>query len=453
MPEQPPAQRVRNFDEVPQGLSPQQARLEASRCLQCKRPACVDGCPVRIDIPGFIRHIAEGQFEQAVHILKDQTTLPAVCGRVCPQEDQCEQACVLGRKDEPVAIGYLERFCADWAMAHGRPVLPPVAPPTGKHVAVVGSGPAGLTAAYELAKLGHRVTVYEAFHKPGGVLVYGIPEFRLPKAIVARDVQTLRDLGVEIRVDQVIGKLYTVDELLEGGADAVFLGTGAGLPRFLDIPGEELNGVYSANEYLTRTNLMRAYRPDYETPIRTARRVVVFGGGNVAMDAARTALRLGAEEVHVLYRRTAKEMPARIEEVHHAEDEGIRFEFLTSPVEILGNDGWVRAVRCLRMRLGEPDDSGRRRPIPIEGSDYEFPCDQAIVAIGNGPNPLVPATTPDLETNRWGNIVGDEQTGVTSKPGVFAGGDIVTGAATVIRAMGAGKRAAAAIHAFLTGAG
>ena len=450
MPEQPPDVRVHNFDEVPFGLSPEQARLEASRCLQCKKPSCVEGCPVCIDIPGFIRLIAEGDFEGSIRKLKEQTTLPAVCGRVCPQEDQCEKVCVLAKKGDPVAIGYLERFAADHEMQQGQTAVPDVAPPTGKRVAVVGSGPAGITAAYELAKLGHQVTVFEAFHKTGGVLVYGIPEFRLPKAIVERDIDTLRQMGVEVLTNYVVGKLDTVDELLGQGYDAVFIGTGAGLPHFLDVPGEEFNGVYSANEFLTRTNLMKAYRADHDTPIRRAKRAVVFGGGNVAMDSARTALRLGAEEVFILYRRTEKEMPARIEEVHHAKDEGVRFEFLTAPVQVLGDEkGWVRGVRCLRMELGEPDASGRRRPIPIQGSEYDFPCDQVIVAIGNGPNPLVPSTTPDLQTTRWGNIVADEATGVTSKAGVFAGGDIVTGAATVIRAMGAGKVAARAIHQYL----
>jgi len=454
MPEQPPEERIHNFDEVPYGLTPEQARLEASRCLQCKKPACVAGCPVNIDIPGFIRHIAEGNFDAAIRTLKDQTTLPAVCGRVCPQEDQCEKECVLGKKGEPVAIGYLERFAADHEMSKGEVNVPPIAPPTGKKIAIVGSGPAGLTAAYELAKRGHKVTIFEAFHKPGGVLVYGIPEFRLPKAIVERDVSTLGKMGVEIRTNCVIGKLFTIDELLnEQGYAAVFIGTGAGLPRFLGIPGEELNGVYSANEFLTRTNLMKAYSGGYDTPIRRARRAVVFGGGNVAMDAARTALRLGAES-HIFYRRSRVEMPARIEEIHHAEDEGVRFQFLTAPVAILGSDeGWVRAVRCIRMELGEPDESGRRRPIPIEGSEFECECDQVVVAIGNGPNPLVPSTTPDLQTNRWGNIVADEATGATSKPGVFAGGDIVTGSATVIRAMGAGKAAASAIHDYVMNAG
>ena len=450
MPEQPAQERIHNFDEVPYGLTPEQARLEASRCLQCKKPACVEGCPVAIDIPGFIKQIADGDFDAAVRKLKEQTTLPAVCGRVCPQEDQCEKVCVLGKKSDPVAIGYLERFAADYEMQQGQTVVPEKAPPTGKRVAIVGSGPAGITAAYELAKLGHHVTLFEAFHKPGGVLVYGIPEFRLPKAIVQRDVSTLSKMGVEIQLNYVVGKLNTVDELLGQGYDAVFIGTGAGLPRFLDVPGEEFNGVYSANEFLTRTNLMKAYRDDYETPIRRATRAAVFGGGNVAMDSARTALRLGAKEVYILYRRTEVEMPARIEEVHHAKDEGIRFEFLVAPVAILGDEkGWVRGVRLLRMELGEPDASGRRRPVPIEGSEHDFECDQAIVAIGNGPNPLVPSTTPDLKTTKWGNIAADEATGVTSKPGVFAGGDIVTGAATVIKAMGAGKAAARSIHEFI----
>ncbi|HUT37310.1 MAG TPA: NADPH-dependent glutamate synthase [Planctomycetota bacterium] len=450
MPEQPPEQRVHNFDEVPYGLTAEQARLEASRCLQCKKPACVEGCPVCIDIPGFIKPIADGDFDAAIRKLKEQTTLPAVCGRVCPQEDQCEKLCVLGKKGQPVAVGYLERFAADYEMQKGEMNIPEIAPPTGKRVAVVGSGPAGITAAFELAKLGHKVTMFEAFHKTGGVLVYGIPEFRLPKAIVQRDVDTLRKMGVEIVTNYVVGKLDTVDELLANGYDAAFVGTGAGLPHFLDIPGEQFNGVLSANEFLTRTNLMKAYRADHDTPIRQAKRAVVFGGGNVAMDSARTALRLGADEVYVLYRRTEAEMPARIEEIHHAHDEGVRFEFLVAPLEVLGDDkGWVRGVRCIRMRLGEPDKSGRPRPVPIEGSEFEFPCDQIIVAIGNGPNPLVPQTTPDLQTTRWGNIVADEATGQTSKRGVFAGGDIVTGAATVIKAMGAGKTAAGAIHRYL----
>jgi glutamate synthase (NADPH) small chain len=451
MPEQSPEARVKNFDEVPYGLTPEQAQLEASRCLQCKKPPCVEGCPVCIDIPGFIKPIREGDFAAGIRKLKEQTTLPAVCGRVCPQEDQCEKFCVLGKKGQPVAIGYLERFCADYEMKQGLTAIPDIAPPTGRRVAIVGSGPAGITAAFELAKLGHKVTMFEAFHKTGGVLVYGIPEFRLPKAIVQRDVDTLAKMGVEVVTNYVVGKLDTVDELLADGYDAVFVGTGAGLPHFLDIPGEQFNGVLSANEFLTRTNLMKAYRGDHDTPIRKAKRAVVFGGGNVAMDSARTALRLGAEEVFVLYRRTEAEMPARIEEIHHAHDEGVNFEFLVAPLEVLGDEkGWVRGVRCIRMKLGEPDKSGRPRPVPIEGSEFEFPCDQIIVAVGNGPNPLVPQTTPDLQTTRWGNIVADETTGETSKKGVFAGGDIVTGAATVIKAMGAGKCAARAIHTYLT---
>ncbi len=451
MPEQPPEARVKNFDEVPYGLTPEQAQLEASRCLQCKKPPCVEGCPVCIDIPGFIKPIREGDFDAGIRKLKEQTTLPAVCGRVCPQEDQCEKFCVLGKKGQPVAIGYLERFAADYEMKQGQTTIPDIAPPTGRRVAIVGSGPAGITAAFELAKLGHKVTMFEAFHKTGGVLVYGIPEFRLPKAIVQRDVDTLKKMGVEIVTNYVVGKLDTVDELLASGYDAVFVGTGAGLPHFLDIPGEQFNGVLSANEFLTRTNLMKAYRGDHDTPIRKAKRAVVFGGGNVAMDSARTALRLGAEQVFVLYRRTEAEMPARIEEIHHAHDEGVHFEYLVAPLEVLGDEkGWVRGVRCIRMKLGEPDKSGRPRPVPIEGSEFEFPCDQIIVAIGNGPNPLVPQTTPDLQTTRWGNIVADEATGQTSKRGVFAGGDIVTGAATVIKAMGAGKSASRAIHAYLT---
>ncbi|NQT85814.1 NADPH-dependent glutamate synthase [bacterium] len=450
MPEQAAQERIHNFDEVPHGLAPEDAMTEATRCLQCKKPACVVECPVGIDIPAFLAPIAEGNFDEAVRSLKAHTTLPAVCGRVCPQEDQCEKACVLGRKGDPVAIGYLERFCADHEMASGTPVLPERAPATGRRVAVVGSGPAGLTCAYELGKLGHAVTIFEAFHKAGGVLVYGIPEFRLPKAIVQRDVDTLIAMGVDVQLNHIVGRTQTIADLFEEGYDAVFIGTGAGLPRFLDIDGEQFNGVYSANEFLTRTNLMKAYRDDYETPILRANHTVVFGGGNVAMDSARTSLRLGAK-VSVLYRRSEVEMPARLEEVHHAKDEGIHFEFLTAPIEILGDEnGWTSGVRCIRMELGEPDASGRRRPIPIDDSEFEFPCDQVIVAIGNGPNPLVPDTTPGLDTNRWGNIAADEATGRTSLPGVFAGGDIVTGAATVIRAMGAGQASAGAIHTYLT---
>jgi glutamate synthase (NADPH/NADH) small chain len=407
---------------------------------------------VDVKIPQFIRAIREGDFVGAARIIKADNALPAVCGRVCPQEDQCEKFCVLGKKDDPVAIGRLERFAADCGLAHPDVEAPPPAQKTGKCVAVVGAGPAGLTCAGDLARLGYRVTIFEAFHKAGGVLVYGIPEFRLPKAVVQAEVDALKKLGVEIELNSVIGKLDTVDELLAEGHEAVFIGTGAGLPNFMGIPGENLVGVYSANEYLTRSNLMKAYRfPEYDTPIIRSRRVAVIGGGNVAMDAARTGLRLGADEVLLVYRRSREEMPARIEEVHHAEQEGVRFEILTNPIEVLGDEkGFVRGLRCIRMRLGEPDASGRRRPIPVEGSDFEMALDTVIVAIGNTPNPLIPATTPDLKVGPHGTIEADPQTGQTSKPRVFAGGDIVTGAATVIEAMGAGKRAARAIHAMLS---
>ena len=451
MPEQAPEERVRNFDEVPFGYSPGAAQLEASRCLQCKKAPCQQGCPVEVKIRDFIRLIRDGDFAGAGRLIQEDNALPAVCGRVCPQETQCEQYCVLGKKGDPVAIGRLERFAADYQRRHGTAGKPDVAPPAGKRVAVVGSGPAGLTCAGDLAKMGHDVTIFEAFHKSGGVLVYGIPEFRLPKAIVQSEVDALKELGVKIELNSVIGKVETVDELLEQGFDAVFIGTGAGLPRFMSIPGENLAGVYSANEYLTRSNLMKAYRwPEYDTPIIRGKRVAVIGGGNVAMDSARTALRLGAEEVLLVYRRSRAEMPAREEEIHHAEQEGIRFELLTNPVELLGDEkGQVRAMRCIRMRLGEPDESGRRRPVPIEGSEFETEVDTFIVAIGNTPNPLIPSTTPDLKVGRHGTIQADPDTGRTSKPRVFAGGDIVTGAATVIEAMGAGKRAARAIHAML----
>ncbi|MBI4495329.1 MAG: NADPH-dependent glutamate synthase [Deltaproteobacteria bacterium] len=453
MPEQDPKVRARNFDEVPLGYTPELAKAEAARCLQCKKPTCVAGCPVSIDIPGFIRLILEEDFPGAACKLKEMNSLPAVCGRVCPQEDQCEKVCVLAKKENPVAIGQLERFAADYERSQGELRIPPSPSPTGKKVAVVGSGPAGLTLAGDLIKKGHAVTIFEALHKAGGVLVYGIPEFRLPKAIVQGEVDYLAGLGVEVRTNMVIGKIYAVDELLANGYDAVFLGTGAGLPTFMDIPGENLNGVYSANEYLTRSNLMKAYLfPRCDTPIAKGRKVAVLGGGNVAMDAARTALRLGAEEVHIVYRRSKTELPARKEEVHHAEEEGIRFQFLTLPVEILGNeDGWVRGMRCQRMELGEPDQSGRRRPVPVPDSEFDLEVDMVIVAIGTGANPLISSTTPDLATNKWGYIVTDPETGATSKKGVYAGGDIVTGSATVILAMGAGRKAANAIHKYLTG--
>jgi glutamate synthase (NADPH/NADH) small chain len=451
MPEQEPRVRAKNFDEVPLGFSKELAKLEASRCLQCKNPTCVQGCPVSIDIPGFIGLIVQEDYHRAARKLKEMNSLPAVCGRVCPQEDQCERMCILGKKGEPVAIGRLERFVADFERMTGESAMPQKDPPTGKKVAAVGAGPAGLTLAGDLIKKGHQVTIFEALHKAGGVLVYGIPEFRLPKAIVQAEVNYLQKLGVEIRTDMVIGSIYTIDELMADGYDAVFLGTGAGLPTFMNIPGENLNGVYSANEYLTRANLMKAYLfPDYDTPIARGKKVAVLGGGNVAMDAARTALRLGAEDSYIVYRRSKKEMPARIEEVHHGEQEGIQFHFLTLPLEILGNeDGWVCAMKCQKMQLGEPDESGRRRPIPIPGSEFMLDVDMVVVSIGTGANPLIQSTTPDLKTNRWGYIEADPETGATSKPGVYAGGDIVTGSATVILAMGAGRKAAEAIHKYL----
>lgn len=451
MPEQDPKVRARNFDEVPLGFTPDMAKLEALRCIQCKNPACVDGCPVEVDIPGFIALVAEGDFIGAAKKIKETNALPAVCGRVCPQEVQCEIQCVRGKKAEPVAIGRLERFVADYERAQGEVSIPEIAPPTGKKIAIVGSGPAGLTVAGDLIKLGHEVTVFEALHKTGGVLVYGIPEFRLPKAIVQAEVDYLEKLGVKIETSNVIGKVATVDELFEEGYDAIFLGTGAGAPSFMKVPGENLNGIYSANEYLTRSNLMKAYRfPEYDTPIVRGKNVAVIGGGNVAMDAARTAMRLGADNVYLVYRRSRQEMPARIEEIHHAEEEGIQLNLLTTPIKYIGNDkGWVTSMECLRMELGEPDDSGRRRPVPIEGSEFTWDVDAVVVAIGSGANPLVQETTPGLDTNKWNNIIADEETGQTSREGVFAGGDIVTGAATVILAMGAGRKAARAMHEYV----
>ncbi len=452
MPKQEPGVRAANFDEVALGYTEELAVAEAERCLQCKNLPCVSGCPVQIDIAAFIALVARRDFMGAARKLKAQNSLPAVCGRVCPQEDQCEKVCTLGIKGQPVAIGRLERFVADYEAGRGELEIPAKAPARGKKVAIVGSGPSGLTAAGELVKLGYEVTVFESLHKAGGVLVYGIPEFRLPKEIVQREVDYVARLGVEIRTNFVVGKTATVDELMnEQGYQAVFLGNGAGLPYFMNIPGENLNGVYSANEFLTRVNLMKAYLfPEYDTPIKRGRRVVVVGGGNVAMDSARTALRLGAEEVYIVYRRSRLEMPARGEEIENAEEEGIRFKLLTNPVHISANeDGWVRAMDCQRMELGEPDASGRRRPIPIAGSEFELPLDIVVIAVGNGANPLVASTTNDLKTNKWGYIVADDQTGQTSRPGVFAGGDIVTGAATVILAMGAGKRAALAIDEYL----
>ncbi len=455
MPEQPPQVRARNFDEVPLGYTPEMARLEASRCLQCKKPACRNGCPVQVYIPDFITRIGEGDFQGAAEVLKEKNSLPAVCGRVCPQESQCEAFCVVGKKDQPVAIGRLERFAADWERNVGEVRLPDLPPKTGKRVAVIGSGPAGLTVAGDLIRKGHDVTIFEALHKPGGVLVYGIPEFRLPKAIVQAEVDFLTRMGVELITNAVIGKTRTLQELFEeDGYHAVFVGAGAGLPRFMGIPGENLNGVYSANEYLTRSNLMKAYRfPEYDTPIVRGRRVAVLGGGNVAMDAARTALRLGADASMIVYRRGREEMPARAEEIHHAVEEGVELKLLTNPVAVLGNDaGWVRGMECVRMELGEPDQSGRRRPQEVKGSECVLDVDTVVVAIGNSPNPLIPSTTPQIQVTNRGTIIADEATGATTMPAVYAGGDVVTGAATVILAMGAGRTAADAIHAYLSGA-
>lgn len=451
MPEQDPNERRRNFREVPYGLTAMAAVVEANRCLMCKKPLCVEGCPVGIDIPGFVGLIAEGQFEEAIHKVKETNMLPAICGRVCPQEHQCESRCVLGKKGEPVAIGRLERFVADWEREHGLVESPPIGEPSGKSVGVVGSGPAGLTVAIDLRRMGHNVTIYEALHAPGGVLMYGIPEFRLPKAIVNAEVEVVQRMGVEIVYNYVVGQIETVDELLQRH-DAVFLGTGAGLPWFMGLPGENLCGVYSANEYLTRCNLMRAYDfPNSDTPIAISERVAVIGGGNVAMDVARTAARLGAEKVYLIYRRSEVEMPARKEETHHAKEEGIIFKLLHSPLRYIGDDeGRVCQVECIRMELGEPDASGRRRPVPIEGTEYRINVDTAVVAIGNGPNPLVPKTTQGLEVDsRRGTVKTNLDTLRTSKPGVFAGGDIAVGASTVIMAMGHGRKAARSIDHYL----
>jgi glutamate synthase (NADPH/NADH) small chain len=448
MPKQEPFERVRNFDEVALGYTPELAVEEASRCLRCKKPACVEGCPVGVDIPTFVGHVAAGDFPAAIAAIKATNALPAVCGRVCPQEEQCERGCLLGKKGDPLAIGRLERFAADWEAQEGAGEAPPLPPLNGRRVAVIGSGPAGVTVAADLALLGYEVTVFEALHEAGGVLTYGIPEFRLPKAVVRREVAYVRSLGVRLRLDYVVGKTRTLDRLATS-FDAVFVGAGAGLPWFLDIPGENLNGVYSANEYLTRCNLMRGFRfPAYDTPLKRPARVAVFGGGNVAMDSARTALRLGADEVRIVYRRSRAELPARLEEVENAEEEGVVFEFLTLPVRLIGDErGWLSEIECRRMELGEPDDSGRRRPVEIPGSEFRLPMDASVCAIGNSPNPLIPRTTPGLEVGRRGTIVADEETGRTSRERVWAGGDVVTGAATVISAMGAGRRAARSIHA------
>lgn len=452
MPEQPPEVRAKNFEEVPMGQTAETAMLEAERCLQCKKPACVEGCPVEVDIPGFIQLVKEGDFTKAIRKVWEKNALPAVCGRVCPQEIQCEGNCIVGKKGEPVAIGNLERFVADHERMHGKGELPPKAEPTGKKVAVVGSGPSGLTVAGDLILKGHEVTIFEAFHKPGGVLVYGIPEFRLPKEIVFSEVNFLEKQGVKVECNKVVGRTVSLDELFEQGYDAIFLGVGAGLPTFLNIPGENLIGIFSANEYLTRSNLMKAYRfPEYDTPIIKGKNVITLGAGNVAMDAARTALRLGAEKSRIVYRRSRQEVPARGAEVHHAEEEGVEFHFLTAPTKFIGDDqGRVVAMEGLKMELGEPDASGRRRPIPIEGSEFTLDCDLVIIAVGAGANPLLTKSTEGLRLNKWGYIETEECTGKTSLPGVWAGGDIVTGSATVILAMGAGRQAANSIHSYLT---
>ncbi|MDY6906870.1 MAG: NADPH-dependent glutamate synthase [Chloroflexota bacterium] len=451
MPKQDPEVRAHNFNEVALGYTEEMARAEAARCIQCKKRNCVTGCPVDIDIPEFIAAVAEGNMPEAVRVLKGKNSLPGICGRVCPQESQCEETCSLAKKGAPIAIGRLERYVADWELAQGRMERPQMASSSGKRVAVVGSGPAGLTAAADLAKLGHQVTMFEGLHVAGGVLMYGIPEFRLPKHIVQQEVEFVKSLGVELVLDAVVGKTMTVDEIMADGYHAVFLGTGAGLPMFMNIPGENLNGIYSANEYLTRTNLMKAYLfPDYETPIKLGQRVAVVGGGNVAMDSARCALRLGAEQVYIIYRRSEAEMPARREEVENAQEEGVIFKLLTNPKQFLGNDqGWVVGAECYEMELGEPDASGRRRPVVKEGSEHTIDVDTVVVALGTTPNPLVPTTTEGLEVTKRGTVVADEETGKTVKTAVWAGGDVVTGAATVISAMGAGKRAAASIDTYL----
>ena len=449
MPSQAPDVRNKNFLEVALGYTEEQALDEAQRCLHCKNKPCVAGCPVGIHIPDFIAKVAEGDFEGAYQIITQQSSLPAVCGRVCPQETQCEQKCVRGIKGEPVGIGRLERFVADWHSSNAteKPVRPA---PNGHKVAVIGSGPSGLTCAGDLAKKGYAVTVFEALHTAGGVLVYGIPEFRLPKDIVQKEIDGLKALGVDVQTNMVIGRVLSIDELLEQGYEAVFIGSGAGLPRFMNIPGENLKGVYSANEFLTRVNLMKAYQPGSDTPIEHAKRVAVVGGGNVAMDAARCAKRLGAEEVFIVYRRSEKELPARAEEVEHAKEEGIVFHLLNNPTQILGDEnGNVKGMECIRMELGEPDASGRRRPVEVPGSEFTLDVDCVIMAIGTSPNPLIKSTTQGLETQKWGGIIVNEETGLTSREGVYAGGDAVTGAATVILAMGAGKTAATAIDQYI----
>jgi glutamate synthase (NADPH/NADH) small chain len=444
-------ERIHNFYEVALGYTEEQAVAEAERCLQCPKPQCVKGCPVDIDIPAFIKEIKEGNFLAASAKLKEKNSLPAICGRVCPQENQCQKFCVLGKIGDPISIGRLERFAADYERLKGVTVPPKEKSGVKGRVAIVGSGPAGLTAAADLAKLGYDIVMFESLHSAGGVLMYGIPEFRMPKKIVQAEIDYIKKLGVEVKTDYTIGRIFTIDELFASGFDAIFVGSGAGLPRFMRIPGENLGGVYSANEFLIRVNLMKAYMfPEYDTPIRIGKKVAVIGGGNVAMDSARSALRLGAEEVYIVYRRSKQELPARAEEAENAEEEGIIFQFLTNPVKFLGDkSGWVKAIECIRMRLGEPDASGRRRPLPIEGSEFMMDVDTAVIAIGQTPNPLIQRTTEGLETTKWGTIVVQEESGETTKKGVYAGGDVVSGAATVISAMGAGKKAARSIHEYL----
>lgn len=457
MPRQTPEERIKNFNEVALGYSEEQALGEANRCLQCKNKPCVSGCPVEVDIPEFIRWIAQGKYMEAAAVLKLTNSLPAICGRVCPQEEQCEIKCVLSRKGEPIAIGRLERFAADWEADHvelaGKCEITSIAPPVDKiaKVAVVGAGPAGLTAAGVLSCLGYEVTIFEALHEPGGVLAYGIPEFRLPRTILKREVDYVKSLGVKIEQNAIIGKISTLRELLDSGFSAIFIGTGAGLPQFMKIPGENLNGVYSANEFLTRVNLMKAYKyPNYTTPVRVGSKVAVIGAGNVAMDSARSALRLGAKEVSIVYRRSRTEMPAREEEIENAEAEGVKMDFLTAPVRFIGDEnGFLKAMECIKMELGEPDSSGRRRPVPIPGSEYIMEVDTAVMAIGQSPNPVVRQSEPDLKTEKWGGIIVDEETCATSIPGIYAGGDAVTGAATVITAMGAARKAAYAIDKYI----
>jgi len=444
-------ERIHNFYEVALGYTEEQAVAEAERCLQCPKPQCVQGCPVEIDIPAFIKEIKEGNFLAASAKLKEKNSLPAICGRVCPQENQCQKFCVLGKIGDPISIGRLERFASDYERLKGVTVPPKQESSVNGRVAIVGSGPAGLTAAADLAKLGYDVVMFESLHSTGGVLMYGIPEFRMPKKIVQTEVDYIKKLGVEVKTNYTIGKIFTIDELFASGFDAIFVGSGAGLPRFMRIPGENLGGVYSANEFLIRVNLMKAYLfPEYDTPIRIGKKVAVIGGGNVAMDSARSALRLGAEEVYIVYRRSKQELPARAEEAENAEEEGIIFRLLTNPVKFLGDkSGWVKAIECIRMRLGEPDASGRRRPVSIEGSEFMMDVDTAVIAIGQTPNPLIQRTTEGLETTKWGTIVVQEESGETTKKGVYAGGDVVSGAATVISAMGAGKKAARSIHKYL----